>query len=348
MSHANAINSGHVMRAMVDAFDWSSNPLGSRADWPAELETTVQHLLDSAFPKALVWGPHLVTIYNDAFRPILGEKPEALGRSFAEIWAEAWDEISGLVADAFDGRPTFIEDFPLIIERNGGPEQTYFTFCYSPVRLRNGKVGGMLDTVIETTKTVETRQDLELANQELAHRLKNSLAIVQALASQTLRDHAEPEALHSFERRLEALSHAHSVLLRQDWTHGSLRKAVEDSLDPNADLSRIAIAGKDIVIGSKTTMSFSMLLHELATNAMKYGALSTDNGTVSISWNMHGSDFRFEWRENGGPPVVPPEKPGFGSRLISRGVGGVSKGEIDYAPGGVVFTTQLPVVELAR
>src|SRR4051794_20675278 len=134
------------MARMVREFDWAATPLGPQASWPLELKTAVNILLESRFPKAIVWGPALVTIYNDAFRPILGDKREALGRSFADVWAEAWDDIGPIAERAFAGEATFVEDFPLVIDRSGRPEQAWFTFCYSPVRLADGTVAGMMDT----------------------------------------------------------------------------------------------------------------------------------------------------------------------------------------------------------
>jgi PAS domain-containing protein len=162
------------MAKLVNEFAWDSSPLGPRVDWPAELQTFVRHILESGFPAAIVWGEGLVTIYNDAFRPILGNKPEALGRSFADVWAEAWDKIGPIADRAFAGSATYIEDFPLVINRLGEPEQAWFTFCYSPLRLSDGTVAGMMDTVVETTATVRGRSDLALLNQELGHRLKNT------------------------------------------------------------------------------------------------------------------------------------------------------------------------------
>lgn len=100
------------MAKRVDDFDWASTPLGPRADWPSELEIIVRQILDSGFPQAAVWGPEFTTIYNDAFRPILGDKPEALGRSFADVWSEAWDQIGPIAERAYAGSPTYIEDFP--------------------------------------------------------------------------------------------------------------------------------------------------------------------------------------------------------------------------------------------
>lgn len=117
------------MRERVAEFDWGSTPIGPRETWPVELRLAVGQILDSSFPKAIVWGPSLTTIYNDGFVPILGDKHPALGQSFADIWAEAWDEICDIAARAYAGEPTYIEDFPLVIDRNGYSEQTWFTFA---------------------------------------------------------------------------------------------------------------------------------------------------------------------------------------------------------------------------
>jgi signal transduction histidine kinase len=142
------------MAERVRRHDWANTPLGPIDQWPDVLKTTVSLSLASHFPQAVVWGPELITLYNDAFLPILGNKSETLGQPFSAIWQEAWSQISPIADAAFEGRATFIEDFALIIERGDAPEQAYFTFCYSPIRDPHGKVVGMLDTVTETTNSV--------------------------------------------------------------------------------------------------------------------------------------------------------------------------------------------------
>ncbi|MGU3540803.1 ATP-binding protein [Methylobacterium sp. A54F] len=148
------------MATRIRAHDWAATPLGPMAAWPDVLRTTVALMLGSRFPKAIVWGPELITLHNDAFLPILGGKPPALGRPFDAVWHEAWDDIRPIVEAAFAGTPTFIEDFPLVITRGDDPEQVYFTFCYSPIRDPQGRVVGMLDTVTETTATVVANRRL--------------------------------------------------------------------------------------------------------------------------------------------------------------------------------------------
>ncbi len=266
----------------------------------------------------MVWGAGLTTIYNDAFQPILGKKPEALGRSFAEIWAEAWDEIGPIADRAFAGEATYIEDFPLVIDRYGRPEEAWFTFCYSPLRTADGQVAGFLDTVVETTATVQARADLALVNEELHHRLQNTLALVHAIASQSLRAVDDREAVEKFRTRIVALGRAHQVLLSKSWAGASLDEVAPRILTPIAGAERIAIAGPPVTLGARAIVSLAMVLHELATNAAIHGALSAPSGRVALSWECRDGEFRLAWRESGGRLVSGEPKPGYGWRLIDR------------------------------
>jgi len=334
------------MARMVRDFDWASTPLGPTGNWPAELVTVVRQILESSFPAAVVWGPDYTTIYNDSFRPILGNKPEALGRSFADIWSEAWDEIGPIARRAYAGEATYIEDFPLTVERSGGPEEAFFTFCYSPLRLADGSVGGMIDMVVETTPTVKTRSDLDELNGELGHRLKNTLALVQAIASQTLKDIAEQDQVEAFRSRIAALSHAHDLLIRHDWASVSLTAIARASLSPLGGREQLAIAGQDMPLGSHAALTLSLILHELATNAAKYGALSSSSGRVSLEWTSDESTLRIRWRESGGPAAEPPAKTGFGSRLVDRGLGAGCKVERRFDPAGFELDLDIPLRHL--
>lgn len=150
----NWLQSSSDMAEQVRQHDWASTPLGPLEQWPDVLKTTVALCFASSFPQSIAWGPQLTMLYNDAFIPILGDKPYALGRPFNEVWREVWAEVSPIAQAAFEGHATYIENYPLLIERGAGLEQAYFTFCYSPIRDPLGKVVGMLDTVTETTATV--------------------------------------------------------------------------------------------------------------------------------------------------------------------------------------------------
>jgi len=165
-----------LMSERVRQFDWSATPLGAIDRWPASLRVAADMILSSHFPKALVWGQEQVTIYNDAFRPILGQKPEALGRPFPEVWAEAWDALGPVVRRAYAGEATYIEDYGVTINRSGFPEEAFFTFCYSPVRDETGAVCGMVDTVIETTGKVTAQRQLGLFAEDLARQVAERTA----------------------------------------------------------------------------------------------------------------------------------------------------------------------------
>lgn len=319
-------------------FCWKHSALGETSSWPLPLKTALQMMLSSRFPKAIVWGPDYITFFNDAFRPILGSKQNCMGKSFKDIWAEAWNDISSIVEKAYAGEATFIEDFPLSINRDGYPEQCYFTFCYSPIRLENGEIGGMIDTVIETTGKVESEQRALIFNSELAHRIKNTFSILSSIANQTFVD-ADTEQRHKFSERLNALSHAHEVLRLQNSTRSLLSVMIESISTALGVEDRVHISGPDIHVGSKGVASISLLIHELTTNAIKYGSLSKAGGQVDVSLstsNEGGTDIlTLNWRERGGPEVLPPTRKGFGTKLIKTGLLGTGDVILRFEPTGL-------------
>lgn len=336
------------MAQRVRDFDWAATPLGPMSDWPPELKAVVGFVLESSFPKAIVWGPELVTIHNDAFLPILGDKPDALGRSFKDIWAEVWTDIGPIAERAFAGQATYIEDFPLEIDRSGRLEQAWFTFCYSPLRLADGTVAGMMDTVVETTATVRAQAQLDVVTHELSHRLKNTISMVQAIAAQTLKGVADREAVEAFNSRIVTMGHAHDVLLRQDWSAALLEQTARAALAPLDGLHQVSVRGPAVQIGPRATIALSLMLHELATNAAKYGALSTPKGRVELAWTVDDGLLRLCWRETGGPRVSEPSRKGFGSRLIDMGLGPSGSVERRYPPEGFEADVTAPIAELVE
>jgi PAS domain S-box-containing protein len=157
---------------------------------------------------------------------------------------------------------------------------------------------------------------------ELNHRVKNTLATVQGIAFQTLKgDISVAEGRARFESRLMALSRTHNLLTEQNWGRASLERVVADALEHLAgDQGRFEVSGPPLWLTPRAALALSLALHELGTNAVKYGALSNEGGTVSIRWRVDEGRLIFEWRERGGPPVSPPASRGFGSRLIERGL----------------------------
>lgn len=327
----------------IRRLDWSNNPLGSIPQWSQSLRTLVGAVLESAFPQCIVWGPQLISIHNDAFEPLLGNKPPAQGRPFNEVWAEAWPMIAPMAQRAYAGEATFIEDFSLIVHRREHPEQTYFTFCYSPIRDDSGQVAGFLDTVIETTAKVRAEKRSKLINDELAHRIQNTLTIVNCIADQTFR-HATSvdDARAAFSQRIRALGNAHELLTQSSTNVASIAAVIETALLPHRGaLGEICAQGPPLNLSARQALTLAMCIHELATNAMKYGALSQAGGEVTIRWAiepMNDQDFlRLTWVESNGPAVIEPTRRGFGSLLIEHVLADDFQGKVDvnYHPQGL-------------
>ena len=149
------LSDGGEMGALIRAHDWSGGPLGPPEQWPQGLKTAVGLLLSTAFPMFVAWGPELRFLYNDRYAEILGDKhPAALGNAFEDVWAELWPEVGPIAERAMRGEASYYENLPLTVARKGFPEQTWFTFSYSPVREESGRVGGVLCSCVETTGMV--------------------------------------------------------------------------------------------------------------------------------------------------------------------------------------------------
>jgi PAS domain S-box-containing protein len=148
------------MGARIQRYDWSASPLGPIETWPQVLRLSLSFMLQSKFPAGIIWGPENILFYNDAYHPLLGNKPEALGRPAHEVWPEAWDIVGPIVESAFGGEASYFEDLLIAMQRKGYPEQTWWTFSYSPIRDEVGKIHGMLAIVHETTGRVLTERRL--------------------------------------------------------------------------------------------------------------------------------------------------------------------------------------------
>ncbi|XXX75433.1 AAA family ATPase [Sorangium sp. So ce134] len=207
---------------------------------------------------------------------------------------------------------------------------------------------------VSERKQAEERQRLLL--NELNHRVKNTLAIVQAIAVQTLRMADSPRAFtEAFLARLLALSQTHNLLNQTSWQGADLRDIVCAELAPHADgdADRVRVAGEEVRLRPEAAVTLGMAIHELATNAAKYGALSRPSGRVAVTWSVSAEGLepllRLEWQEANGPPVRPPRRRGFGSRLIERDLGRQLAREVrlDFLPEGVRCVMHLPLERVA-
>jgi two-component sensor histidine kinase len=214
-------------------------------------------------------------------------------------------------------------------------------------------VGSALDSLMDELALRQEHQRLLI--DELNHRVKNTLATVQSIAMQTFRgDAASAESRATFESRLMALSKAQDVLTRVNWEGADLEEIVREAVEPHCgdDRARFEVKGPRVTLPPRMALSLAMALHELCTNAAKYGGFSTLRGRVAVEWLLvveeRGHRLRLAWRESGGPAVAPPQRRGFGSRLIEQGLARELSGEVrlEYAPGGVICTIDVPIAEV--
>jgi two-component sensor histidine kinase len=205
-----------------------------------------------------------------------------------------------------------------------------------------------LDQLARQAADLIERKDAELRQQllinELNHRVKNMLATVQAIAAQTFRgEGTDPNARDAFESRLIALANAHNILTEESWEGAEIHDIMARVLEAHAGSERLRVQGPPIRLSPKAALAIAMGLHELATNAVKYGAFSNDTGQVAVTWTVDGPSpgtLHLQWSESGGPAVKPPSRKGFGSRLIERNLAHDLNGQakIEYRREGIVCT----------
>lgn len=225
-----------------------------------------------------------------------------------------------------------------------------------PMRDDEGGLIGFLKILRDRTDAHLAREHQQLLINELNHRVKNTLTTVQAFTTQSLRSATcLQEARETITARLIALSKAHDVLTAENWEGADLARIVADALRlHHADGRRCSWEGDGVRVAPRTALALSMMLHELATNATKYGALSNDVGSVVVTWAAVDADdlpsadcqrLRMRWQERDGPPVSPPSRSGFGSRMIERGLANELGGDVRilYEPAGVVCTLDIPL-----
>ncbi|MBL8772322.1 MAG: PAS domain-containing protein [Phenylobacterium sp.] len=220
----------------------------------------------------------------------------------------------------------------------------------SPIRSGDGRVGHLLSISRDITDMKRIEAQHALLVQELQHRVKNTLSVVQSLVRQTLRAAPDPQAATALiDERLAAMAEAYELLFAAHWQSAPLRALTEATLRvPRIDPAQVELEGPDLMLASGVVLGFTLVLYELATNAMKYGALTSPGGRVSISWRPEGSKLIVDWVESGGPPVAAPQRLGFGSRLIQTALRGAGrKSEVSYAPDGLRWRFESPLEGLA-
>jgi len=269
-------------------------------------------------------------------------------RDVAPDHEQHWFDIYGRVA--LTGEPVRFESpakelgdrwYEVHAFRVGEPGQRRVAILFNDITARKA----------DELQRLQSEADQKTLNIELSHRIKNSFAMVQAIASQTLRTLDDQAPVEAFSQRLHAMSSAHDLLLQQNWTSAEIEGVVRAVMPPIAPLDRFDISGPKVTLGPRATMSFSLLLHELTTNAAKYGALSNERGRVSVEWRVQDkngqSELVLNWVESGGPQVRQPTRNGFGSRLLKLGLIGAGGVDLSFPLQGfrAEFTAPLELVQ---
>jgi PAS domain S-box-containing protein len=297
----------------------------------AERRYELEAVLDTV--PAAVWftyDPHALHVIRNRFAADLMGLPTDAYKSFG-----APELVVNTVA-VKDGKVVSRKDRPLSRAMRGElTDQEEFSYTLPsgverillssarPIRDPNGSIMGAVQISLDITERKRGEEHRKLLANELNHRVKNTLAVVQSIAGQTIRNAASlPEAASTLSSRLISLAKAHDLLTQQNWSGADLRELIKAAIEPHAPIDRLRISGETVWLPPNVALAAALAFHELTTNAIKYGALSNAVGTVSISWEVvgQGQDRRLEleWRELGGPPVEAADRKGFGTKLLER------------------------------
>ncbi|WP_246716048.1 PAS domain-containing protein [Aurantimonas sp. DM33-3] len=306
---------------------------------------------------AVLQGPdHVAVFANDSYARFVGHRdviglpirealPEVAGQGFFEM----------LDAVYADGKSFTGEGVRLLIHGEGdeGLSETFIDFTYNPIRDAEGRVTGVFVQGADRTDAIRAADRQRLLIDELNHRVKNTLSTVQSMARQSFRKLPQAqEARAAFDARILALSHAHNVLAERRWEAAGLRVLLRQELSP-FPRSQVTMSGPEVHLTARSAIALSMVFHELAANAAAYGALSSDEGELVVSWQVAGEGagrhLSIAWTETAGAPVsASPLVEGFGMRMLHRVVEGELSGtlSLDLASGGLICRIELALSEV--
>lgn len=325
-----------------------------------ESEQRMRDLLD-ALPAAVYTtdAAGRINFYNKASVEMAGREP-LLGQQWCVTWRLYTPEGAPLPHERCPMAIALQEDRAIrgveaIAERPDGSRIPFMPYP-TPLHDANGELVGAINMLVDITERKQAENRQKVLIDELNHRVKNTLATVQSLALQTVRHAAGlPDFATKFQARLLALARAHDLLTKRHWEAAPLDALATEILAPlaGAAQSRVSLEGDAFELAPRAALSLTMALGELATNATKYGALSTEAGTLAVKWRLDGAAdaaiLIVEWQERDGPTVMPPTRRGFGVRLMERCIETDLGGQFDLAfePSGVRCRMTMPVVGCA-
>ena len=302
--------------------------------------------------------PHNPIIFaNDSFLSLTGyDREEVLAKSFNFFMAHGSDaEALAQIQGEFEGSSSGTD---VLYRRKDGSEFWAGLFI-SPVRDARGEILQYFASFVDLTKHKADEAKSKRLIDELNHRVKNTLTTVQSIVRQATRSASDPKVVReAIESRLFALSRSHDLLTRENWHSAGLLDIVRGALEPFAVTSgraeRIVLDGENVRFPPSAALALGIVFNELATNAVKYGSLSNDAGSILIEWTKEataeGAAVNLHWQEKGGPPLTVPSRKGFGSRVIEEGLSQDLKSNVhlDFRPDGLACTMTIPIPKVGR
>ncbi len=304
---------------------------------------------------ALLQGPnHVFTYANKAYRRVVGGR-ELIGLPVRDVFQNEVDDLLVRLDQTFaTGEATLAYESRVMLRdpKDKVLREFFLDFAYHPVVAADGSISGIFVQGYDRTASVQAQRRQQLLLDELNHRVKNTLSTVQSLARRSFRATTDrEEARRVFEARILALSNAHNLLSEQHWESADLATIVRLELSA-LGTERFELRGEAVDLNPKAAIALAMVFHELASNAVKYGALMTSEGTVSLSWRSERDQLRIEWVEQGVRLHDEDDdlKPGFGMRMLERIVTGELEGRLVLNVEGdrLTWTLSIPMTELTR
>ena len=331
------------MQSVNEELQTINSELNSKNDMLTRLNNDMQNLLESTQIATVFLDDQLrIKHFTPALMELFPVRESDHGRSITDIVGLL--DYSKLRADVDHVRTS-----GEVLERDVALKEKdrSFVMRIRPYRTVKNAIDGVVITFVDITerKTAEAQQ--AFLSRELEHRSQNLLAVVQAIATRSLSgDRTLDESRKVFIGRLHALANANQVLIATSWQGAPLKDVIDREL--TAFSGRVSIEGEHVMLNPHATQAFALVIHELCTNASKYGALSRPGGKVAISWSINKATdvphFVFRWQERGGPRVAQPTRTGFGSKLLQQAINGLTRpAELDYAPDGLIYTFEAPL-----
>ncbi len=327
--------------------------LSEKVDELDRANSDLRNLFDSTQIATVFLDRHLIVrSFTNSVASIYNLIPSDVGRPLTDIVSTLrYDELRQDVMQVLD---TLMPLERRISDLDGA---THYILRILPYRAPDSTVSGTLATFLDVTSIVRAEQHQRLLVDELNHRVKNMLTVVISLASQTARRSGDlAEFQEAFMGRVRALSASYALLSRENWVSVALREIVEEELNPFAAAERpnVHVAGDDVQLAPAGALALGMAIHELATNAVKYGSLSAPEGSVTVTWRVENAApepaLVIAWHERGGPVVGTPGRAGFGTTLVRRSLSGELGGEadFDFRPEGLCAVLRAPLARIAR